>query len=418
MMSRQLLSVIQITHIFFMHRGMNRIMLLFKGRCWRRFYLCNLFLAFCFFFQGVNAEDTDTVTVHFQKNEFTIDELYRDNSSSMQHIDSILRTATINRIIINSSTSPDGKALYNKELSVKRSRALRDLIVSRCPGIESRIVEKSAYNQTWNDILPEIETHSLYLHDYQSTLLILCDEQKDDFAKQQKLKTGIYSDNYVYIAEKILPQSRYAECIFYIAPPMHEESKDEILVYDVDTLKENTIDIVEPVPVKSLKSYRWNITTNLMHWAVLAHNVGVEYEMNRKNTIGISGSCAWFSNKSRHRVYRWMVGELAYHHYFRKYDVPKGAFIGAFAQIGEFEMMFSPRNRKGEFYSGGVCGGYRWHLKKEWFMEAEAGVGYMHIDYRHALDINGVLIRQGKDNCNYLLPSRISLSLIYRLGNK
>ena len=151
MMSHQL-SVIQITHIFFMHRGMNRILLLFKSWCWRRFYLCNLFLALCFFFQGVNAEDTDTVTVHFQKNEFTIDELYRENSSSMQHIDSILRTATINRIIINSSTSPDGKALYNKELSIKRSRALRDLIVSRCPGIESRIVEKSAYNKTWNDI--------------------------------------------------------------------------------------------------------------------------------------------------------------------------------------------------------------------------------------------------------------------------
>ena len=93
MMSRQLLSVIQITHIFFMHRGMNRIMLLFKGRCWRRFYLCNLFLAFCFFFQGVNAEDTDTVTVHFQKNEFTIDEFHKIPNDDTVYIDKFTITA-------------------------------------------------------------------------------------------------------------------------------------------------------------------------------------------------------------------------------------------------------------------------------------------------------------------------------------
>lgn len=181
---------------------------------------------------------------------------------------------------------------------------------------------------------------------------------------------------------------------------------------------ENSTNNTIAISSKPAKLAHWGVTTNLAHWAAAAHNIGIEYSFDGNNTIGLSGSSAWFSNKSKHKVYRWMVGEITYHHFFGKHESPQGAFYGIYAQTGEFEFMFSPKNRKGEFISSGICGGYRWQLKKQLFLEAEAGFGYMYIDYRHAKDINGVLIRQGRNYRNYVLPTRLALSLIYRFDKK
>lgn len=222
----------------------------------------------------------------------------------------------------------------------------------------------------------------------------------------------------LYRIDNILPQSRYAQCLFFADSVKCEIQTDTLEVQHSDALFASSfIDKAEPVQAEvsmPLKPTHWGITTNLLHWVTLAHNVGVEYAPNNRNTLGLSGSCAWFSNKSKHKVYRWMVGELSYHHYFRSYDALRGGFVGLYAQTGEFELMFSPRNRKGEFISAGLCGGYMWKLKEKLYLEVEAGVGYMYVDYRHAKDINGVLIRQGRNYRNYVLPSRISLTLIYR----
>lgn len=372
------------------------------------------FSVMCLSCQAIKAENIDTITVHFQKNAYMIDETYQNNRHSIHFVDSIIRTSTVNKIVINSSTSPDGKSLFNKELSIKRLHALKDFLVSRYPHVESKIVENTAYSQSWKDILPEIEDHSRYLQGYNETMVILYDQQKDDFSKQMSLKNGPYSDDYAYIAQKILPQGRYVQCILFSDTISCKHDESEYEVNKEDTTIHVPVLVAENEPLQQ-KPVRWSITTNLLHWAALAHNVGVEYAINSNNTIGLSGSCAWFSNKSKHKVYRWMVGELSYHHYFRTHEAPLGGFVGLYAQTGEFEMMFSPRNRKGEFTSGGICGGYRWQIKKKLFVEAEAGVGYMYIDYRHALDINGVLIRQGRNYRNYVLPSRLAVSLIYRL---
>ena len=370
---------------------------------------------FCLFYLSAKAEKIDTVTVRFQKNDYIIDETYQNNLISIHLIDSIIQTSKINKIVINSSTSPDGKSLFNKKLSLKRLHSLKEFLVRRYPHIEHKIVENTAYNQSWNDILPDIKEHCGELQNYNETMLILYDQGKDDFTKQTLLKNSTLSGNYEYIADNILPQSRYAECILYSDTI---NTKNDVCEYEIK--QEDSTNFTPIISytdrVVAVRPVRWGITTNIMHWLALAHNVGVEYAVNSQNVVGISGSCAWFSNKSKHKVYRWMVGELSYHHFFHKYDKPLGGFVGLYAQTGEFEMMFSPRNRKGEFTSGGICGGYRWQLKKKLFLEAEGGIGYMYIDYRHALDINGILIRQGRKYCHYVLPSRLAVTLVYRLG--
>lgn len=73
----------------------------------------------------------------------------------------------------------------------------------------------------------------------------------------------------------------------------------------------------------------------------------------------------------------WMMAESVYRYYFSRGLPHHGAFAGGYLQTDLFEMMFSSKNRKGEFISGGVSGGYRWNVGDKWSLTTEIGIGYM-----------------------------------------
>ena len=60
---------------------------------------------------------------------------------------------------------------------------------------------------------------------------------------------------------------------------------------------------------------------------------------------------------------------------------------------------------------GGVCGGYRWIFRERLSLSAEAGIGYLYTDYQYALDLYGILVRQGHNYSHYAGPTRLALTL-------
>lgn len=370
----------------------------------------------------LHADFADTITVHFAKASYTIDETYGENQEALHRLDSIISTSSLQTLAINSSSSPDGTYWLNQSLCMKRLKALRDYLAVKYPHLVSKIVENEAHCQSWSELSADVKQHSLLGKDYKAMTLILTDRQMDEATKQKRLKQSLPPPTYAFMADSILPLGRSATCIFIKEIPPYRITSEELVPspeQQADTCHTIPLPCVtEGIKPSCHKPSHWGVSTNLLHWAGLAHNFGLEYSINSQHSLGLSGSCAWFSHKSRHRVYRWMVGELTYHHYLREHHVPRGFFVGLYAQAGEFELMFSPRNRKGEFYAAGICSGYRWQVRDRLFMEAEAGWGYMYIDYRHALDIHGVLLRQGKVKRQCLPPTRLAVTLVYRFDKK
>lgn len=239
-----------------------------------------------------------------------------------------------------------------------------------------------------------------------------------DFGKQMRLKSLGGGRPYAYICSQWLDGLRYAGCHVYRRPTLS------------GAVPADTAAAVEPVctalpadtaaPPSAVKERpcplsRWHLSTNLIYWAALAWNAGAEYSLTERQTLSLSGSCAWWSRLRSERVYRWMAGELAWHYYFRPGFRHAGFFAGAYVQTGEFELMFGRKNRKGEFTAGGLSGGYRRRIGSRLSLMAELGVGYMYIDYRYAVPVDGVLIRQGRNHAHYVGPTRLSLSLVYDL---
>ncbi len=241
--------------------------------------------------------------------------------------------------------------------------------------------------------------------------------------KQSLLRSSCGGKVFRYIADNHLASLRYSSCsIYFHTLPRIEIDTTETAVSSTPATKADSVVIpdepAEDTVALSVKPDRWRISTNLLYWAVLAHNAGVEYSIDEHSYLSLNGGCAWWRNLSDKKAWRWIVGELAYMRNFSPNKDNCGWQAGVYTQTGEFELMNGNTNRKGEFTSLGLSAGYRWKIKEHSALHAEVGLGYMYIDYRYAVPMSGRLIYQGRNYVHYWGPTRASLSWVWYLNRK
>ncbi len=234
--------------------------------------------------------------------------------------------------------------------------------------------------------------------------------------KQNLLRRMYGGQIYRYLVKNHFPFLRYSSYSFFFSPelPVKRDTTAHMMgpvVSDTAVLAEVKKDTL-PLAVRP---ERWRLTTNLLYWAALAHNAGLEYALNAHSYLSLRGGCAWWRKLSDNKAYRWIIGELAYMYSFNSDYYHRGWQLGGYVQTGEFELMNGPKNRKGEFTAGGLAVGYRWKIKEHSSLHAELGLGYMYIDYRYAVPMDGRLIYQGRNYVHYWGPTRVSLSWIWHL---
>lgn len=362
------------------------------------------------------TQDCDTVRIYFDTDQSRIDTAMADNAAQLKHLRQTLNKIRPDTLTILSSTSPDGGEKHNSALARQRTRSLINHINKLCPTPSRHYKEKDIITR-WDVIADRIRTDDS-LPDKEHIVGLLSSPQATALEKQKQLKGFKHGIPYRYIARKYFPPLRYSLCI--LPRTLRTESYPAIGIQAVEpsvTMKPQPLDTILPAPAAG-RPARWRISTNLLYWAGLAHNAGVEYDLNDRQSLTLSGACAWWSKLSRQKVYRWMAGELAFHHYFTPGRRHAGFFIGAYVQTGEFELMFGRKNRKGEFTGGGVCGGYRWIFRERLSLSAEAGIGYLYTDYQYALDLYGMLVRQGHNYSHYAGPTRLALTLAIDLKRR
>lgn len=159
---------------------------------------------------------------------------------------------------------------------------------------------------------------------------------------------------------------------------------------------------------------RVRISTNLPYWAALAPNGGLEIEINDRNNLSISYSGAWWSHLRHQKVYRIIIGELGWQHYLAPqcggHNI--GWYGSVYANVGLYEIMFSPIDKKGEYWGGAATWGYRWQISKKFSISAEAGIGSCYTKYRYARYQDEDLILKGRIRKWCVFP-RVGVNLVY-----
>lgn len=163
---------------------------------------------------------------------------------------------------------------------------------------------------------------------------------------------------------------------------------------------------------KEPEQYRLALRANLLRWATLTPDLGLEWRINSSWSIVANGSwTSWSWNDKDRRYALWEVmPEVRY--YIGK---QKAGYVGAMFKAGEFNYKLSETGKQGDLTGGGIAGGYQLKLNKVLSMDFNLGLGYLNADYEKYKVIDGVRVRQGKESKNWWGPVSAGVTLVWKI---
>ena len=159
-------------------------------------------------------------------------------------------------------------------------------------------------------------------------------------------------------------------------------------------------------------SYTLSLRANLLRWATLTPDVGIEWRITPSVGIAVNGSwTSWTWQDNDRRYALWEVApEVRY--YMGK---EKRGYLGAMFKAGQFNYKLSGTGRQGDLMGGGITGGYQLRLSDALSLDFNVAVGCLHADYEKYEVIDGVRVRAGKETKNWWGPVNAGVTLVWKL---
>ena len=156
-----------------------------------------------------------------------------------------------------------------------------------------------------------------------------------------------------------------------------------------------------------------SLRANLLRWATLTPDLGIEWRVNRLWGILVHGSwTSWSWNDKDRRYALWEVSPEVRHYIGKE----KRGYVGAMYKAGAFNYKFSATGRQGDLMGGGITGGYGLRLNDALSLDFNLAVGCLHAGYEKYEVIDGVRVRQGKESKNWWGPVDAGVTLVWKLG--
>ena len=177
------------------------------------------------------------------------------------------------------------------------------------------------------------------------------------------------------------------------------------------TAQQNTL-ADTPSETKITTDYHLSLRANLLRWATLTPDLGLEWRICPSWGIAVNGlwtSWSW-SDKDR-RYALWEVAPEVRYYMGEK----KAWYLGAMFKAGQFNYKLSTTGKQGDLTGGGITGGYQLKLNKSLSMDFSLGLGYIHADYDKYVVINGVRVRRGSETKNWWGPVSAGVTLVWNI---
>ena len=177
------------------------------------------------------------------------------------------------------------------------------------------------------------------------------------------------------------------------------------------TAQQNTL-VDTPSETKITTDYHLSLRANLLRWATLTPDLGVEWRICPSWGIAVNGSwTSWSWNDKDRRYALWEVApELRYY-----IGSEKRGYIGAMYKAGHFNYKLSETGKQGDIMGGGITGGYVLKLNNALSMDFSLGLGYIHADYDKYEVIDGVRVRRGSGTKNWWGPVSAGVTLVWNI---
>ena len=159
-------------------------------------------------------------------------------------------------------------------------------------------------------------------------------------------------------------------------------------------------------------SYTLSLRANLLRWATLTPDLGIEWRISPSVGVMVNGSWTswtWNDNARRYALWevmpevRWYLGDK------------KAWYVGAMFKAGQFNYKFSGTGRQGDLLGGGITGGYQLRLNKALALDFTLGLGYLNADTERYDVIDGVRVRSGNETKHWIGPINAGVTLVWKI---
>ena len=167
-----------------------------------------------------------------------------------------------------------------------------------------------------------------------------------------------------------------------------------------------------PSETKITNDYHLSLRANLLRWATLTPDLGLEWRICPSWGIAVNGSwTSWtWSDKDR-RYALWEVAPEVRYYMGEK----KAWYLGAMFKAGQFNYKLSETGKQGDLMGGGITTGYQLRLNKALALDFNLGMGYLNADFEKYEVIHGVRVRCGNETKNWCGPINAGVTLVWKL---
>ena len=167
-----------------------------------------------------------------------------------------------------------------------------------------------------------------------------------------------------------------------------------------------------PSENKITTDYHLSLRANLLRWATLTPDLGLEWRICPSWGIAVNGSWTSWSWSDKDRRYAlWEVAPEVRYYMGEK----KAWYLGALFKSGQFNYKLSETGKQGDLMGGGITAGYQLRLNKALALDFNLGLGYLNADFEKYEVIDGVRVRRGNETKDWWGPINAGVTLVWKL---
>ena len=211
--------------------------------------------------------------------------------------------------------------------------------------------------------------------------------------------------------ERLAEEQRKAEEARLAAEPTVAGRRERQKAEAEKTAQQNTL-ADTPSETKITTDYHLSLRANLLRWATLTPDLGLEWRICPSWGIAVNGSWTSWSWSDKDRRYAlWEVApEIRYY-----MGEKKAWYLGAMFKAGQFNYKISETGKQGDLMGGGITTGYQLRLNKALTLDFNLGMGYLNADFEKYEVIDGVRVRCGNETKNWCGPINAGVTLVWKL---
>lgn len=166
------------------------------------------------------------------------------------------------------------------------------------------------------------------------------------------------------------------------------------------------------------QKFEMAVRSNMLYDAALVPNVGVEFHMAKRWSLGADAMYAGWKNDGSHRYWCVSGAEVNLRHYFgpEKNGHLSGHHLGVYGQIGSYDFEFGGKGQKSDrYYGAGIEYGYSLSVAKNINIDFSLGVGYFGGKYEKYEPRDDHYVWQETHRRTWLGPTSLEIAFMWKI---